>query len=403
MDKNESASVIENTIKFFLDYSNIEYEYENSESGYFDFTIFHNNKRYLAEVKAYIPDIKIIDNLTSKYLSLKKEFETFFIIIPQKTENKFIYYTNIYRTKVIKNVPLKIVTINEFFEELGIDFKIDNNTIFKNLLNEYNKYEIYKNKISHKQNISEYITNIESEKRKDNESNRFSYDFFQRQFTKKTIDKLNTEEADKTIDEILSIGKDMDEIIVCISDIKNFSSLVRLVDHDIIIDTLQQYYDSVRNLCSKYNVFLDKYIGDSVVVAFNYPYHEEVSALNCLEFCFDLIQLGDKQFKGFENIIDEKIETGTRVGISIGKLYIVKLYSNDISFLGNSINLAARLESNCPVNQVLITQKMQTLLSKSSNEIFGRKYTSDYHELDSSSVKGQFSNIKSYLIKKKNV
>jgi len=394
MDRKLNSGIeLENILKFHLDLYKINYKYESKEAAFFDFSIFHNNKDYIVEVKSFIPNRMTIENIFKKYLSLEKKFDCFYLLVPSEKLNDKIKHNNIFK----ENINFEIIIFKDLLGLLNIQ-EVASNEIVNNIIINYSNYQHYfiSSNIN-ADNISDKLNDIIDDLNLDYKNKKYPLEIYQKQLSEHIIDRLNKDTVCE--DEIFSYNKERN-IIIMISDIKNFSSLVRLIDKSIIFNVIDQYYKSVRYLCKSYNVFLDKFVGDSVVVAFNYPYEDTHSAIDCINFAFELIEFGNKHFHGFENDIDEYIETGTRIGAAIGNLFPVKIFKNDVSFIGNTINLASRLENNCALDKVLISQKLYTKINNECKTEFNQKYISKYEVHDKEKFKGQFSNIKSYLIEK---
>jgi adenylate cyclase len=170
---------------------------------------------------------------------------------------------------------------------------------------------------------------------------------------------LELEKNPEELSIILNFGKKYDDAIIILTDIKNFSSLVSVADPDELNDLMSKYYTNARDLVFKYGGILDKFIGDAVLAIFNYPIRSSESFLQATKFCIELILMGENILLEFQRKLDQEIETGTRVGIANGTIYPLNIGKEDfeVTFIGDKINFAARLEKHSEVNGILMSNR----------------------------------------------
>lgn len=190
-----------------------------------------------------------------------------------------------------------------------------------------------------------------------------------RQFPDSLLATLK-EEEEKLLSE-LHIGEKYNDAIIVLTDIKNFSSIVSAADPEDLNEAMSKYYINARDLVFKYDGILDKFIGDAVLAIFNYPRKNLTSYLNTIKFCSELIQLGEVTFQNLLSKMDQAVETGTRVGVSNGPIYTLNIGKGDIevTFIGDKINFAARLEKNCEINGILVSNRFYNKLTQEFQEL----------------------------------
>lgn len=192
----------------------------------------------------------------------------------------------------------------------------------------------------------------------------------------------------------LNFGGRNRDVTFVMSDIMNFSKLVRAAQPDDLNGFMSDYYRIARELVWKHGGTFDKFIGDAVLAAFNYPYEQIDPEKAAIQFASDLIIAGEELLVQFASAINpvmvpgfetakatkteieaerERIFTGTRVGIATGEVWILQIGLDgdfQFSFLGDTLNLSQRLESASKVNGVLMDQKTKFRLERSNPEYF---------------------------------
>lgn len=182
------------------------------------------------------------------------------------------------------------------------------------------------------------------------------YNTLRRQFAFSAIQRFNQKDA--PLEEQLLLGQRIEDVSVVFTDLKNFSLLVTAVGGGALRPYMSRYYRRARELVWDHGGVLDKFIGDAVLAIFNYPYLNPAAPMNALAFSRDLILLGDEIFGELREQYPDMPESGTRAGICTGDLWILDIGQDviEVSFFGDTINLAARLEHNSVVDGVLIDQ-----------------------------------------------
>jgi len=178
-----------------------------------------------------------------------------------------------------------------------------------------------------------------------------------RQFSFATIQRLARKK--RPLDELLLIGGHIDHVTVVLSDLKNFSTLVTAAGEEPLKRIMSRYYQRSRELVWDHGGVLDKFIGYAVLAIFNYPYISKTAPMRAMAFARDLIALGSDVLGRLGETMAEPVDTGTRIGICSGELWILDIGQDqiEVSFFGDTINLAARLEHNAAVDGLLMDDR----------------------------------------------
>ncbi|HYR11932.1 MAG TPA: adenylate/guanylate cyclase domain-containing protein [Longimicrobium sp.] len=209
-----------------------------------------------------------------------------------------------------------------------------------------------------------------------------------RQLPFSVINTIRTGNA--PIEEVLQFGRVIRNATVVLSDIKNFSSLVIASRAEELNEMMSRYYRRTREAVFQHGGMLDKFIGDAVLAVFGYPYASAKSAVDAIRFSEELVQIGSEVLSDWSGEINAVIDSGTRVGIATGDIWPLNIGQQniEISLLGDTINLAARLEKNCLVNGVLMDNRTRTRALNTD-----RAFLEDLHlserELNPADAKGQ--------------
>ena len=181
-----------------------------------------------------------------------------------------------------------------------------------------------------------------------------------RQFPYDVIARL--EDSSETLESLLGLGSRRENVTIVLSDLVNFSSLVTASRPDDLKEAMGEYYRLARQAVFDHGGMLDKFIGDAVLAVFGYPQALPEAPCRAIRFAQALVGIGRNVMESWKAQLDAVIPTGTRIGIANGDIWPINISSNgiEVTLLGDVINLAARLEKNCSVDKLLISNRTYT-------------------------------------------
>jgi adenylate cyclase len=112
-----------------------------------------------------------------------------------------------------------------------------------------------------------------------------------------------------------------------------------------------------------YQGTVDKYIGDGLMVFFGDPEPQPDHAMRCVRAAMAM-QIKARELKQKWQK-DQSIPIQIRIGINTGVVVVGNMGSArrlSYTVLGSAVNLAQRLESNAPVEGILISQRTYELV-----------------------------------------
>lgn len=399
------AYLIENVLSSLFDFLKKKILSSPLDQAKFDFLIQEENGQKVAiEVKGQLVTVKTLRNLidaVKEYPDLKE----IYLITPEEPspESKKVF-NQYFRPSKVKATW---TGINNFIQLQNLDIELSGNLreTLQNLqvaavtskLEDYDKKNIGNNlnKESAKDHLKRNLAEI-----KDSRIGKTNAQLgLRRQFPYNVIAELETNPDE--LSARLHIGKKYEDAIIVLTDIKNFSSIVSASDPEELNELMSKYYTSAKKLVFKYNGILDKFIGDAVLAIFNYPQKDKLAFKNAIKFCSELILLGERILKEYQKNLDHEIETGTRIGIASGPIYALNIGSDEyeVTFIGDKINFAARLEKNCTVDGILMSNRFYNKLEANSHE-FADIIKKTEKKLNPSDAKGQIGVMTAFQIDK---
>ncbi len=182
--------------------------------------------------------------------------------------------------------------------------------------------------------------------------------------------------------EALKLSGEKRIITILFSDIRGFTSLSESLPPDNLVPILNRYLAPMTRIVMDENGTLDKYIGDALMAFFNAPLSVVDHAQRAVTAAFRMLEELEALNHAFEMEYGIKLNIG--IGIHTGEAVVGNMGSHqrfDYTAIGDSVNLAARLESITKYYGVGI------ILSESTRGQMTDEYI--FRKLDRLKVKGK--------------
>lgn len=139
---------------------------------------------------------------------------------------------------------------------------------------------------------------------------------------------------------------------VLFADLKGFSTIAETMEADALMVWLNEYMNGMADIVLNHEGIVDKFIGDAVMAVFGVPIprttpeeisRDAIAAVSCAVEMGKKLRSLNRQWQ-----IEGKPTVSMRVGIATGEVVTGSLGSSqrmDYTTLGDSVNIAARLES----------------------------------------------------------
>lgn len=174
---------------------------------------------------------------------------------------------------------------------------------------------------------------------------------FGRYVTKSVVDEILSNQ-----DEI-KLGGERKDVTLLFIDIRGFTPLSEKMEPEDVINVLNEYLDLCTRAIFKYGGTLDKFMGDGVMAIFGAPVPQEDHAKRAVLAGLELKKQADELNRSIEAKYGRSVRFG--MGINSGPAVIGNIGSKErleYTAIGDTVNLAARLEANAQPEQILISE-----------------------------------------------
>lgn len=158
--------------------------------------------------------------------------------------------------------------------------------------------------------------------------------------------------------EEIEVGGVRKDITLMFVDIRGFTPLSEKMEPEVIINILNDYLDLCSRAVFVYEGTIDKFMGDGVMSIFGAPIeqkdHPERAVRAALQMQKESVALTERLMERY----GRSVRFG--IGINSGPAVVGNIGSHerlDYTAIGDTVNLAARLESNAKTGQILVSKE----------------------------------------------
>ncbi|HUK91579.1 MAG TPA: adenylate/guanylate cyclase domain-containing protein [Blastocatellia bacterium] len=157
--------------------------------------------------------------------------------------------------------------------------------------------------------------------------------------------------------EAVSLGGVNKVVTILFSDIRGFTSMAEGLPPDKVVQILNEYFACMTPLVFDNHGLLDKYIGDGLMALFGVPHDDGAAAADAVRAAIAMQKKVVELNQSFTSRGMPEIHIG--IGINTGNVtvgYIGSEQRTDYTAVGDSVNLAARLEEQALSDQIIASQ-----------------------------------------------
>lgn len=191
--------------------------------------------------------------------------------------------------------------------------------------------------------------------------------------------------------EDLGLGGKKSEVTVLFSDVRGFTTMSEMLDPHQMVEALNLYLDRMTQTIFENNGMVDKFIGDAVMAVWGAPKPSPDDRVNAIRAALGMNRALKELNPRIKEIIGMEFHVG--VGINSGMVTLGNIGSKnklDYTVIGDSVNLASRLESK--------TKDYGVQLIVSENALKGLEDRFYWRLLDLVIVKGKTEPVKIYEV-----
>ena len=155
------------------------------------------------------------------------------------------------------------------------------------------------------------------------------------------------------------LGGENRHVAVLFIDIRGFTTMSESLEPEQVVEILNEYLDLTTKAVFRQQGTVDKFIGDAVMAVFNAPLELDDYCFRAVSAAWEMKQNADILTAKFEERFGTPIAFG--IGVNCGNAVVGNIgcdFRMDYTAIGDTVNTAARLESNAKSGQILISEQV---------------------------------------------
>lgn len=180
---------------------------------------------------------------------------------------------------------------------------------------------------------------------------------------KKYVAPQVVEEISKQGDYKIVLGGENRHIAVLFVDIRGFTPMSESLQPEQVVEILNEYLSLTTSAIFKNGGTLDKFIGDATMAVFNAPFDLDDYIYRAVCTALDIAAGSDELEKKLMERFGKSVSFG--IGVNCGPAVVGNIgcdFRMDYTAIGDTVNTAARLESNAKRGQILISKDVYEAL-----------------------------------------
>lgn len=153
----------------------------------------------------------------------------------------------------------------------------------------------------------------------------------------------------------VKLGGKLQEITVFFADMQNFTSISEKTEPEELVSILNQYHELIVETVQSNKGTIDKFIGDAVMALYNTPLEWPDHPMQAVRTAYQVREA----LHEFHQRFDPKFRMKINFGIHSGKAVVGNVGAPqimDFTALGDTVNVAARLQGQSHGGQILISE-----------------------------------------------
>lgn len=161
---------------------------------------------------------------------------------------------------------------------------------------------------------------------------------------------LPTETKPKSI----ILDQERKHVTVMLSDLSGYTAMTEKLDPEEVKEIMDRIFGKISQVVVKYEGFIEKFIGDAVMVIFGIPKTHEDDPLRAIRAAREIHNLVKEISLSFEKKIDRQLymHTGINTGLVVAKE--IDLEKGTHGVLGDSINVASRISDLAGTDEIIV-------------------------------------------------
>jgi len=199
---------------------------------------------------------------------------------------------------------------------------------------------------------------------------------------------LSKDLTDKILSQREHIKGERKHVTVMFSDLCGYTAMAEKLDPEEVKEITSQLFSNISKIISKYEGFVEKFVGDAAMAIFGVPKAHEDDSLRAVRAAIEIHEMVHATSPRLEEKIGHPLKMHTGINTGLVVTGDVDIEKGTHGIVGDTVNLASRITDLAGSGEILVSLETHGLIAP----YFKTK------ALGSLSIKGKSDKITAYLI-----
>jgi len=159
----------------------------------------------------------------------------------------------------------------------------------------------------------------------------------------------------------IKLGGQLRPVTVLFADLEGFTSISEHAEPVEILDVLNKYHGFMVMVIKRNGGTIDKFLGDGLMALFNAPLDQEDHGYRAVRAALEI----KEGLRMFHLGVESRFRMGINIGVNTGMAVVGNIGTADLmdyTAIGDTVNLAARLQSFGKRSQIIISEAVYNMV-----------------------------------------
>jgi class 3 adenylate cyclase len=161
-------------------------------------------------------------------------------------------------------------------------------------------------------------------------------------------------ESIETVGRTPSVDSERKHVTILFSDLSGYTAMTEKLDPEDVKDIMSRIFGDISQVVTRYEGFIEKFIGDAVMALFGVPKIHEDDAVRAIRAAREIHHLVKSLSPELEERVGRPLSMHTGINTGLVVTGEVHLESGTLGVAGDALNVASRLSSVAGADEIVV-------------------------------------------------
>ena len=152
----------------------------------------------------------------------------------------------------------------------------------------------------------------------------------------------------------LEAGGERKRITALFTDFTGYTAMTDKLEPEELKDLKSRLYAEIKHVVSRYDGFIESFVGDGVLIVFGFPQAHEDSPIRAIQAAMDIHSFVDSKSPGYEDKLGSRLIMHSGIDTGLAVTGNKQSYKENVVVTGDAVNVASRLSSVAQAGEIIV-------------------------------------------------